>query len=97
MFERIDKFLQRTIRKYGIGEQVQAAQVCNAYNETIRKLKGKTSLKKTKPLYFRNETLTIHCATSSWAQELQMDEQNIINLVNKKLGKNLVERIRFRV
>lgn len=48
-----------------------------------------------KPLYVKNRTLTISCSSSSVAQELKLNEPQILEGLEKLLGEKLVDRIRY--
>jgi len=97
MFRPISFDIKKTINKYGLLKQTEGAQICSVYKEILVKIKNRGAAKNAKPLFFKNKVLTIKVTNSSWAQELMFEQKNIIDLINKKLGKKLVERIQFRI
>ena len=51
--------------------------------------------KQAKPLFLKNRTLTVSCASSAIAQEIRVNQAKIVEEINAKLGKNEVDRIRY--
>lgn len=51
--------------------------------------------KQAKPLFLKNRTMTVSCASSAIAQEIRVNQTKIVEEINAKLGKNEVDRIRY--
>ncbi|HQF57154.1 MAG TPA: DUF721 domain-containing protein [Candidatus Magasanikbacteria bacterium] len=49
----------------------------------------------TRPLFLKNRTLTISCSNSLAAQEIGQRQQEIVDKINEKLGKNEIDRVRY--
>ena len=47
------------------------------------------------PLFLKNRTLTVTCSNSDIAQELREAQEEIVTKINKMLGENEVDRIRY--
>ncbi len=47
------------------------------------------------PLFLKNRTLTVTCANSDIAQELREAQEEIVVRINKMLGRDEVDRIRY--
>ncbi|EKE06228.1 MAG: hypothetical protein ACD_19C00037G0001 [uncultured bacterium] len=56
---------------------------------------GTDSIEHTKPLFLKNRTLTVSCASSVMAQELRLNQKELIEEINKRIGKSEVDRIRY--
>jgi predicted nucleic acid-binding Zn ribbon protein len=54
-----------------------------------------TASEKSKAIRFKDKILTVAVLSSVWAQEFQYNQQDIVEKINKKFGRNIVERIRF--
>ena len=93
----IGSLLQKTLNKAGIAEQVNAAIVCNEFQSIAQELFGKAIQDKAKALYVKNRTLTIAVTSSVIGQEIKLHEREIVQKLEKKVGKNKVEKLRFLV
>lgn len=68
---------------------LQAAKVC----EEARK----QAHARYEVISFRDGLLTIGIKNSSQAMEIQMQSQNIIEGINRELGKEMVKKIRYKI
>jgi predicted nucleic acid-binding Zn ribbon protein len=50
-----------------------------------------------KPLYVKNRTLTVTCASSVAAQEIRLRQAEIVEQINTRLGVSEVDRVRYLV
>ena len=85
--DKIDKILLPVMAKKGLGGAAVAAQICFYASEY-----GKGSFEATS---FSRGVLKLSCKDSIDAGEVQMMSEEIIAHVNKKIGKNIVTRIRL--
>jgi len=76
-------------------KQVEASQVVEYAQEAFIELFGEKNGALARPLFLKNRTLTVTCATSSVAQEIRLRQGEIVESINKKLGKKEVDRIRY--
>ena len=76
-------------------KQVEATQVVDFTEEVLKEMFGEDLAKHAKPLFLKNRTLTISCASSVMAQEIRLNQADIVEKVNEKLGKKEVDRIRY--
>lgn len=93
--ERITKLLPHAIRKTGMGNSVEAAEVIEAAEAILPTVFEPIMTRRMKPLYIKNRTLTISCDNTTVAQELKLREPEILHRLNQRLGKPLVDRIRY--
>lgn len=75
--------LQKKLNKLGIGKQVTASQVCDAYNKTVLEIFGKEALKFTEATSFKEGVLKVRVESSAWAQEVQGKSLEILKKMNK--------------
>ncbi len=78
-----------------VGTQVDAAKVMELSQEVLADLFGAELAQSAKPLFLKNRTLTISCSSSAMAQEVRLNQAEIVEKINKKLGKDEVDRIRY--
>ena len=98
MFVPLKKILPVVLNKFGLkGETIEAVRVCQYWDEIIEKIFKSRAADISKALYFKNKTLTVSVLNSTCASEFQFKDNEIIKEINQKIGKNLVERINFRV
>lgn len=64
-------------------------------SEVISAVFGVENAKLVKPLFLKNRTLTITCLNSSIVPEVKLHQQEIVIGLNKKLGNNEVDRVRY--
>ena len=75
--------------------QIEASQIIEHAQDILLKMFGKEQINGTAATFLKNRTLTISCANSAIAQEVRLHQQEIVDGINKQLGKNEVDRIRY--
>lgn len=93
---QISNILATSINRAGVGRQLKATLVCQAFRSALKK-KNKKAADKCQPLYLRNKILYVKCPTSSWAQEIQMMAYDLIEEINMKFKKTVIERLQFKL
>jgi CRISPR/Cas system endoribonuclease Cas6 (RAMP superfamily) len=96
-FIPLKNILVHNINAAGISHQVSAAQAIKFFDEVIADLFGEKIKGKAKAIYLKNETLTISCPSSAIIQEMYLRRNKIIEGVNKKLDKEAVKKLKFRI
>ena len=79
---------QRDSKKEGDAHLLECAK------KSLEEVLGETA-NKIDPLFLKNRTLTVACANSNIAQELREAQEEIVLKVNKMLGEEQVDRIRY--
>ena len=72
------------------------AHLLECAKKSLEAVLGETS-KKIDPLFLKNRTLTVTCGSSALAQEIRLNQAQIVKKINQKLGKKEVDRIRYLV
>lgn len=93
---KIGQLLPKALNRIGVAEAVQAAQIC-ACCEKILAEDYPQYAKESQATKIRHKTLVIEVKSSPLAQELQMCQHIILEKINQKMGRVLVERIVFRL
>ncbi len=94
MFD-LKSLLQKSIKRAGISRQVEAYQVVGAFNELSPKILGDKLKDSVMAISVRNKILSVACLSSVVAQELRFKEKEIINTLNERFGKEVVEKIKY--
>ncbi len=81
--------------KNSLKKQVEASQAVEISQEVIGDMFDKDLAKHAKPLFLKNRTLTISCSSSAMAQEIRLNQAEIVDKINEKIGKKEVDRIRY--
>ncbi|NCO05135.1 MAG: DUF721 domain-containing protein [Candidatus Magasanikbacteria bacterium] len=76
-------------------KQVEAAQIVEYATAVFEDMFPPELAKHAKPLFLKNRTLTVTCSSSTLAQEIRVNQTQIVEKLNEKLGKNEVDRIRY--
>ncbi len=97
MFIPIKNLLPKVVKNSGFSRQIEAAQVAEKFNEIIVKMFGRSVLKKARVMHLKDKVLAVKCLSSVLVQEIYLREKKIINELNKKFGKEVVSKIKFRM
>jgi len=76
-------------------KQVETSSIIDTAGEVMKEFFGTDSIERTKPLFLKNRTLTVSCVSSVMAQELRLNQKELIEEINKRIGKSEVDRIRY--
>ena len=85
--EKLNKLLLPSLAKKGLARQAVSAQICHYALEW-----SKNGIK---PISFNKGVLKIGTTSSSQASEFQMRQDELIDYIDKKIGKKVVRAVRF--
>lgn len=94
-FKSLGDILPKHIKKQGLGEQMQATQLLDLFLQKAKQKWGEAVEQEMKPLYIKNKTLTVAVTNAALAQELKLNEKEILEFLNKGQAVKLVERLRY--
>ncbi|MFA6097510.1 MAG: DUF721 domain-containing protein [Candidatus Paceibacterota bacterium] len=97
MLSTINSGLKRSINKAGIVRQVDAARACEAWQEVISGMFTKEVAERSHALRCKNGVMTVAVLSSVFAQEFKFKEDEIINAINKKMGADVVNKLRYEM
>lgn len=97
MIIKLKNLLWKSINKAGIASQVEAVLVVEKAQKIVDDFLPQKEKKLAKVLYLRNQILTIACLSSAVAQELKLNEKEIIFKLNKNFEKETIKRLRFLI
>ena len=96
-FTKLEKLLGRSIKKAGLSRQIQELKILEDFSGVIEVMFEAKTLKKVKPLYFKDGTLVAACLSSVLAEKLKSHETSIIKNLNRIYQQPLVRNLRFLV
>jgi hypothetical protein len=94
-FTHLSDLLGKSVRKKGLHSQVEASLVLELFTRKARDLFDPSVLDSMRPLYLKDEILTIAVLSPVLAQEIKLNEQAIISYINEKTGRTAVTQLRF--
>jgi len=94
-FNNLGDLLYSRVRKKGLAYQVEASMVLEIFMQQAVKLWGEQVKEHLRPLYVKDQTLTVAVLSSPLAQELKLQEKKLIESVNEKIGREAVIALRF--
>ncbi len=94
-FTPIGDTLRESVAKKGsLNHQLESVGAIDAAENVLKELFGDLAAA-AKPLFLKNRTLTVSCASSAIAQEIRLNQVKIVEKINEKLGSIEVDRIRY--
>lgn len=91
--EGISGVINQVIKKLDIKTHGQREDVVKAWREAIEP--GAAS--HTKPVAIKKNILTVEVDSSTWLYVLSLKKKNILAAMQKTVGKEKIENIRFRI
>lgn len=88
----IGNILDEVVGQLNIGNRLKVSSIFNHWTEIV----GEQIGKKSKPQSLRGNTLQISVTSSTWANELNLMSRTLIDKINKYVGAEVVEKIRFK-
>ena len=89
--QSINIAIKKAIQKAGIEKAIKQQEAVFVWPKVV----GKKINKVTEAEGVKKGVLTIKTNSSTWRQELQMQKNEIISKINKKIGKQTIKEIRF--
>jgi predicted nucleic acid-binding Zn ribbon protein len=97
MMKSLGEILKKQMPVMPAGKQITATMVVAKANEAIIALCGAGAAKFAQAIYYKDKTIAITCLSSVTAQEIKLNERQIIAEINKKLEGKAVEKIRYLI
>lgn len=97
MLNPIKRSLEISINRAGIERQIEAVRICQYWQEVVEIIFSKEVSEKSQAIKFHNGALIVAVLNPVFAQEFKFKEEEIIEEMNKKVGKCVVRKIRFEL
>ncbi len=91
-FEDIGSIIGDVIKDLNIGSRLNISNIFNCWEEIV----GSEIYKKAKPEKITRGILYISVTTSTWANELSLMSNQLIEKINSFIGEEVVKSIRFK-
>ena len=75
--------------------QLDASETVEIAEAVFLELFGEEMAVHAKTLFLKNRTLTVSCTSSAMANEIRLNQAQIVEGINTKMGNNEVDRIRY--
>ncbi len=75
----IAEIFKKKLNQYGIKKQVDAALVCEAFDNAILEVFGEAGQKNVKAISYKNNVLKVGVTSSAWAQEVSLKQIELLN------------------
>jgi len=94
-FQPFQNYIKRAANRYGIGRELEAAQICQEFRSLMPELlKGIPQAEQyIQPAHYKNKTLVLNVLNPAWAQEIIIRRPKIIAAMNEKAGKEIVKNL----
>ena len=91
MMEHIGGTLKKLIKKEGLENEINQQKAIDLWEEVV----GQKIKENTEPIEVQFGIMTVKTKNSVWKQELQLQKEDIIKSLNKKLIKTMIKDLRF--
>jgi len=87
--------IRKKMQDTTLQDQIDASRVVEIAEQAFASFFDQKKMAYIKPLFLKNRTLTVSCASSVVAQEIRLHHEDLVSKINEKLGKKEVDRIRY--
>jgi len=91
-FEDIGSIIGSVVDKMELSKKLRVSNIFNHWEDIV----GKQIAKKSKPERLLRKTLYVSVTTSTWANELSLMSEKLIEKINSFTGEDIVKTIRFK-
>ena len=89
----ISDILNSALGKYRPARDTDMTQIWDIWDSAV----GRPIAMNAKPDAFKDGNLTVNVSSSTWIHQLKFLEKEMITTINKKMDKDLVKQIRFKI
>ncbi|MBI2464396.1 DUF721 domain-containing protein [Candidatus Peregrinibacteria bacterium] len=94
MFTQLKDLLPRATRKIEMERTLNAALVCEVFRQIRAEVLGDYALREVEPKHYQSKILTLSVSSSPAAQEIFFHKKELIELLNKRFGKDAIRDVR---
>lgn len=96
-FIPLKNILAQSARQSGISQQVLAAQTIEKFNQILVEIFGPGVGRRARAMYLRGKILTVGCLSSVVTQEIYLKRGKIMKELNRRLGREVVADLKFKM
>ena len=89
----LKEIIERMFREGGLGFNVDDARIWKVWGEVV----GSAIAANARPLWIREGRLRVAVSDPIWMQELKFVEENVREKLNRRLGREAVQKVEFRL
>lgn len=89
----IRKALQKSIQKAGLGRQMDAFGVIEAFKKAAQEVLPPELCQEIEPISFKNGALKVRSTHPAWAMQLKSHEKELLAKLDEMLEKSAVDRL----
>ena len=93
--QNLSQILKKQKNLSPLWRRVNASLIVEEANKILAGLLGAETLKHANAVYFKNNALTFTCLSSTFAQEIRLNQNKIITALNNKFGSNTITNIKY--
>ena len=90
--EDIGSIIGSVVDKMELGKKLRVSNIFNHWEDIV----GSGISKKSKPQKLVRKTIYVSVTTSTWANELSLMSEKLIEKINSFIGEDVVKTIRFK-
>ena len=88
MFDSLGDLLQKGIKRHKIKASIDATMILKIVNQSIEQIFGKGIHRNAVAAHVRGKIITIYCSSSILAQEIRLQEQQILKHLIQEMAKH---------
>ena len=89
--EPVGESLRKMFERYGLEDKIQSASISSVWKDTM----GKFIHERTKKVWLLKNVLHISLSSAPLKKEMQLNQKNVINMVNEKMGVDVVTELKI--
>lgn len=99
MFISFKKILNKKLKNTAPEQKrmMQITRLQEVWREVVYIELNKKAALESRVLFLKRSVLVVSCSCSALAQELHFVQSSIISEINQKIGRNLINRLEFKV
>lgn len=88
----LKSLLPKSFVRAGFKRQFDAYQILQVFQDTAKEVISEDLQKEIFPVSYKNGVIKLHFSHPVFAMEFRASEEKILSFLNKKLGKNIVQK-----
>lgn len=94
---QLKNLLEGSLKRAGIYQKVTATQLIEEFKNIVQRKWGRQALSRILPKYVKKGTITIQIKDAVYLAELKLNEEKIIEEINRKHKGTAVKRLRLLI
>ena len=95
MFQDLKTILPKSVKRAGIDKKVGEKLALEMFREALAGFLNSDSAMQVKVLYIREGVISLACLSEEIIKEIKSSQNEIIAIINKEIGKNVIKQVRY--